>query len=199
MRLPISRFAVCLLLTAGLSLAAAGTRVAHAATTCDDVPGIGPQIAKFLDELKAAQAAGQGTLPLMDVFFGVTQISADDLRDLAARAAVQIAKRDESGGDYVNRGPKKITVEGLFAGDPTFFRIPKVVAGRYSLTLHGDTLDGVTLNYDPAHSVELGAKVMGMRFFKPIHHSVITRDGVAFFLDTNAGPDPDRCYRAVPG
>jgi hypothetical protein len=164
---------------------------------------MGPEIAKFLDEVKAAQVAGQGTLTLMDAFFGVTQIDADDQQDLAKREPVKIVKRDETGGDYSNRGPKKITVEGLFAGEQTFFRIPKFLAGRYTLAVNGDSPngppEGVTLNYDPAHSVELGATVMGLRFFKPIHHSVITRAGVAFFLDTNAGPDPDRCYRAVAG
>ena len=176
---------------------------ARAATDCVDVPGIGPEIAKFLDEVKAAQAAGQGTLPLMDVLFGVTQISPDDLKALGRREAVKVTKRAESGGDYSNRGPKKITVAGIFAAQETFFRIPKLVAGTYVLTpSSGSTpsdgrLDGVTLNYDPAHTVELGESVMGMHFFKPIHHTVITRDGLAFFLDTNAGPDPDRCYRAV--
>ena len=48
-------------------------------------------------------------------------------------------------------------------------------------------------------TVELGERHVGLRFFAPIHHTVITRDGLAFFLDQNAGPDPDRCYRAAPG
>jgi len=172
---------------------------AHAATDCVDVPGIGPEIAKFLDEVKAAQAAGQGTLPLMDVLFGVTAINATDQQALDKREPVKVTKRAEAGGDYSNHGPKKITVEGIFAAEQTFFRIPKLVTGRYTLSLKGGALDGVTLNYDPAHTVQLGASVMGMRFFKPIHHTVITRAGLAFFLDTNAGPDPDRCYRAVAG
>jgi hypothetical protein len=183
-------------LLAALTTALAAS-AAEAATPCVDVPGIGPEIGKFLDEVGAGQAAGQGSFPLMDVFFGVTKIAADDLQALAQREPVHIVKRAETGGDYVNTGPKKITVDGLFADETTFFRIPKQVAGRYVLALKGSTLYGVTLNYDPAHTVELGAEVMGMRFFKPIHHSVITRDGVSFFLDTNTGPDPDRCYRAV--
>lgn len=172
---------------------------AHAATECKPVPGIGPEIAHFLDEVKAIQAAGQGALPLMDALFGVTNIEVGDQQDIARREPIKVRKNAETGGDYSNRGPKKIVIEGLFAGETTFFRIPKFLAGRYTLTVHGDALDGVTLNYDPAHSVELGAEVMGMRFFKPIHHTVITRDGLSFFLDTNAGPDPDRCYRAAAG
>jgi len=177
----------------------AATTPAHAKTECIDVPGIGPEIAHFLDEVKAMQAAGQGALPLMDALFGVTNINADDQHDIDQREPIQVKKNAATGGEYSNHGPKKILVDGLFAGETTFFRIPKYFAGRYTLELHGDALDGVTLNYDPAHSVELGAEVMGLRFFKPIHHTVITRDGLAFFLDTNAGPDPDRCYRAVAG
>jgi hypothetical protein len=184
-----------------LLLAALATTIspAHAATECKDVPGIGPEIAKFLDEVKAMQAAGQGDLPLMHALFGITNIDAKDQQDIARREPIKVVKNAATGGNYSNRGPKKILVDGLFAGETTFFRIPKFFAGRYTLTVHGDALDGVTLNYDPAHSVELGAEVMGLRFFKPIHHTVITRDGLAFFLDTNAGPDPDRCYRAVAG
>ncbi len=41
------------------------------------MPGIGPQIAKFLHQVAAAQKAGQGTLPLRDVLFGITGIDAD--------------------------------------------------------------------------------------------------------------------------
>lgn len=187
--LPLLAFAVLL-----CSTVAAPVR---AATDCVDVPGIGPQIGKFLDEVSVAQAAGQGTLPLMDVLFGVTAIDAGDQQALDKRELVQVKKTEAEGGTYSNRGPKRVTVEGIFAAEATFFRIPKLVTGRYVLAHKGSTLDGVTLNYDPAHSVELGASVMGMRFFKPIHHTVITRTGLAFFLDTNAGPDPDRCYRAV--
>ena len=64
-------------------------------------------------------------------------------------------------------------------------------------TLYAD--GGVTLHYDPDYTIELGERHVGLRFFAPIHHTVITRDGLAFFLDQNAGPDPDRCYRAAPG
>src|SRR5262249_18368818 len=191
------RFRLLALLAVVAAMRAAAP--AQAATECQDVPGIGPEIAKFFDEVTAAQQAGQGTLPLMDVMFGMTAISADDQQALARRQAVQVVKNAESGGDYSNRGPEKITVAGIFAASPTFLRLPKKVVGRYALTHDGGTLNGVTLNYDPAHTVELGIVVMGMRFFKPIHHTVITRDGIAFFLDTNAGPDPDRCYHAVAG
>lgn len=194
MRVRYRRFALLALVASAIAASSA-----EAATDCVDVPGIGPEIAHFLDEVGAAQAAGQGTLPLMDALFGVTGIDDEDRQALGQRAAVQVVKRAATGGDYSNRGPRKITVEGIFADKETFFRLPKLIAGRYTLNSDAGGLDGVTLNYDPAHAVELGAEVMGMRFFKPIHHTVITRDGLAFFLDTNAGPDPDRCYRAVAG
>ena len=167
---------------------------AHAATTCRDVPGIGQEIAKFLDEVKVAQAAGQGSLPLMDALFGVTDINAEDQQALAQRKLVVLSPRDASGGDFVNLGPKKITVEGVFAEQETYFRMPAKVAGRYTIGADGS----VTLHYDPKYAVDLGEPHVGLRFFKPTHHTVITRDGVAFFLDDNTGPDPDRCYRAIP-
>jgi hypothetical protein len=192
-RRPLPLLAIALLLC---STIAAPVR---AATDCVDVPGIGAEIAKFLDEVSVAQAAGQGTLPLMDVLFGVTAIDDGDQKALDKREPVQVTKTDDEGGTYSNRGPKHITVEGIFAAEGTLFRIPKLVTGRYVLARKGATLDGVTLNYDSAHTVELGTRIMGIRFFKPIHHTVITRAGLAFFLDTNAGPDPDRCYRAVGG
>jgi hypothetical protein len=173
-----------------------GMGSARAATDCVAVPGIGPEIAKFLDEVAAAQEAGQGSLPLGDVLFGVTGIDAHDRKALDRRQPVTVTKRDASGGDYANDGPKPITVEGIFAGKQTFFRIPKAVRGRYTLGADGGS---VTLVYDPDYTVELGERILGIRFFAAIHHSVVTRDGLAFFLDQNAGPDPDRCYRAVPG
>lgn len=167
---------------------------ARAATECKPVRGIGPEIAKFLDQVAAAQAAGQGQLPLMDVLFGVTGIDAKDQKALDRREAVEVTRRDAGGGEYANQGPKKITVEGIFAGKDTYFRIPKQVRGRYTIGNDG----GVTLTYDPEHTVELGERHVVV-FFAPIHHTVITRDGLAFFLDQNTGPDPDRCYRAAPG
>jgi hypothetical protein len=183
------------LLAAALLLLGLAVPPARAATDCVDVPGIGPEIAKFLGEVAAAQAAGQGSLPLMDVLFGVTAIDARDQKQLNKRAPVQVTRRDAAGGDYLNQGPKRITVTGIFAARETFFRIPKLVRGRYTLGADG----AVTLVYDPDYTVELGERVLGIRFFAAIHHTVISKDGLAFFLDTNAGPDPDRCYRAVAG
>jgi hypothetical protein len=167
---------------------------AQAATTCKSVPGIRPEIARFMDEVAAAQAAGQGTLPLTDVFFGFSYASAEDRKALERRVTVALKRQDDAGGDYTNEGAK-ITVEGEFAADPTWVRMPPLVRGRYAFDADG----GVTLTYDPANTVELGERHLGMFFFKPIHHTVITRDYVAFFLDDNAGPDPDRCYHAVAG
>jgi hypothetical protein len=171
-----------------------GVAPARAATTCRDVHGIGAEIAKFLDETAAAQAAGQGTLPLRDALFGVTNIDAEDEKALDARALVHLTRRDATGGDYTNDGPEKVTIEGVFADQETYFRMPRKVRGRYTIGANGS----VTLLYDPKHTVDLGEPHVGMRFFKGTHHTVITREGVSFFLDDNAGPDPDRCYRAVP-
>jgi hypothetical protein len=178
-----------------VALAPLAALPARAATDCKPVPGIGPEIAKFLDEVAAAQAAGQGELPLMDVLFGVTGIDAHDRKALDRRDPIEVTRRDAGGGDYANRGPKTITIEGIFAAQETFFRIPPRVQGKYTIGADG----GVTLHYDPDYTVELGERHVGLRFFAPIHHTVITRDGLAFFLDQNAGPDPDRCYRAAPG
>jgi hypothetical protein len=186
---------VPLLVLALALLVARAAPPAEAADDCKAVPGIGPQITKFLNEVAAAQAAGQGSLPLMDVLFGVTEIDAHDQKALNRRTPVQVTKRDAQGGDYANDGPKTITVTGIFAGKETFFRIPKQVRGHYTRGADGS----VTLVYDPDATVELGERVLGVRFFASIHHSVITQDGLAFFLDTNTGPDPDRCYRAAPG
>ena len=168
---------------------------ARAATECKSVAGIGPEIAKFLDEVAVAQAAGQGQLPLTDVLFGVTGISADDQKKLGRRAPIEVTRRDPNNGDYTNLGPKTITIQGIFAEQETYFRIPKQVQGKYTIGADG----GVTLLYDPEYTVELGEPHLGIRFFAPIHHTAITPGGIAFFLDNNAGPDPDRCYHAAPG
>jgi hypothetical protein len=165
---------------------------AQAETTCKNVPGILPEITRFMDELAAAQAAGEGMLPLTDVFFGFSYASPDDRKRLDDRVTVTLKRQDDAGGDYLNKGAE-ITVEGEFAADPTWVRMPREVRGRYAFDAEGT----VTLTYDPAHTVELGERHLGMMFFKDIHHSVIKRDYVAFFLDDNTGPDPDRCYHAV--
>jgi hypothetical protein len=167
---------------------------ARAETECNTVAGIGPEIAKFLDEVAAVQAAGQGSLPLMDVLFGITEIDAEDQKEIDGRPTVHLTPRGTGGGDFATDGPEEITVEGVFANKVTYFRMPPQVRGRYTIDPGG----GVTLIYDPKHAVELGEPHMGMAFFARTNHTVITPDGIAFFLDDNAGPDPDRCYRAVP-
>ena len=165
---------------------------ARANGDCIAVTGIGASIDRFLGEVRAAQAAGQGGLPINDVLFGVTEISEADQRDLAKRAPVQLTRQDADGGDYANRGARRITVEGVFAGRDTLFRIPKLVLGRYALDERG-----VTLIYDPDHTVEVGERVLGIRFFKDMHHTVITQDKLSFFFDTNDGDEPDRCYDVI--
>jgi hypothetical protein len=168
------------------------SRAAQASDDCIAVAGIGPSIEKFLSEIDEAQAAGHGTLPFGDVLFGITGIDAHDQEALAKRAQVQVTKRDSSGGDYESRGPKRITVEGVFAGRDTLFRIPKLVLGRYMLSE-----EGVTLIYDPAHTIQVGESILGVKFFKTMNHTVITRAKLSYFFDSNDGDDPDRCYRVV--
>jgi hypothetical protein len=167
---------------------------AQAETECMSVPGIGSEIAKFLDEVKVAQAAGQGSLPLMDVLFGITGIDAEDQKEIDGRPTVHLTPRGAGGGDFATDGPEEITVEGIFADKVTYFRMPPKVRGRYTIGPDGD----ITLTYDPKHAVELGEPHMGMAFFARTNHTVISRDGLAFFLGDNAGPDPDRCYHVVP-
>lgn len=167
---------------------------AQAETECKPVPGIGPEIAKFLNEVAVAQKAGQGTLPLMDVLFGITEINAEDQKKIDGRPTVYLTPRGTGGGDFATDGPEEITVQGVFANLETYFRMPPKVRGRYVIGPDG----GVTLIYDPKHAVKLGEPHMGMKFFARTNHTVITRDSLAFFLDDNTGPDPDRCYHVVP-
>jgi hypothetical protein len=172
---------------------------ALAAAECKPVAGIGPEIAKFLDQVAAAQKAGQGTLPLMDVLFGITAINAEDQKEIDARPTVHLMPEGAGGGEFATDGPEEITVQGVFANLETYFRMPPKVRGRYTIDApDGVNIRGVTLIYDPKHAVELGEPHMGMKFFARTNHTVISRDGLAFFLDDNAGPDPDRCYHVVP-
>ena len=102
-------------------------------------------------------------------------------------------------------GDQAITITlGDSIDEPTRRRVHAATSRIERAALPGivDLVPGfasVTLHYDPDYTVELGERHVGLRFFAPIHHTVITRDGLAFFLDQNAGPDPDRCYRAAPG
>lgn len=169
-----------------------GPALADAEDNCIAVAGIGASIDKFLGAARAAQDAGVGALPINDVLFGVTEISPAHQRELDARAKVRLTKRDALGGDYESRGPRRITVEGIFAERDTLFRLPKKVLGRYVLNDQG-----VTLTYDPEHTVEVGERVLGIRFFKDMHHTIITRDKLSFFFGDNDGDEPDRCYEVV--
>ena len=168
------------------------TPAAQADDDCIAVADIGPSIEKFLGEVHAAQATGQGALPFGDVLFGITGIDAHDQQSIANRAAVQVTKRDANGGDYESQGPKRITVEGVFAGRNTIFRVPQLVLGRYALSA-----GGVTLIYDPAHTFQVGESILGVRFFKTMNHTVITPTKLSYFFDANDGDIPDRCYLVV--
>lgn len=179
---------ICLLLLALGGVAP----TAQAADDCLIVTDARPSIDKFLAEARAAQAAGAGTMPINDVLFGVTAIGAGDQRALAKRDPVRLTKTATDGGDYESSGPKRITVEGIFAGRDTLFRIPKLVLGKYTLS---DA--GATLVYDTEHPVEVGESVVGIRFFKSVHRTVITPDKLEFFFAGNDSDAPDRCYHVT--
>lgn len=165
---------------------------ARANEDCVAVVGIGASIDRFLGEVGAAQMAGEGQMPIEDVLFGVTEVSVADQQDLAEREAVQLTKDNAGGGTYVSRGPRRITVEGVFAGRDTVFRIPKLVTGRYAISDQG-----VTLIYDRAHTVEVGERVLGIKFFRDMNHTIVTEAGLSFFFDSNTGDEADRCYVVV--
>jgi hypothetical protein len=105
-----------------------------------------------------------------------------------------LKRRTADGGDYTNRGPERITVEGIFAERETLFRLPKLILGRYRLDGQG-----ATLAYDPEHTVEVGERVLGIPFFMEMGRMLVTREELAFFFAGNDGPEPDRCYRVVGG
>ncbi len=171
-----------------------GAPPARAEDDCVAVLGIGPEIDRFLDQAVAAQAAGAGVMPITDVLFGVTEISPEDQQDLARRPPVELTRRTANGGDYVSRGPGRITVEGVFAERDTLFRLPELIVGRYRLTE-----EGATLHYDPAHTVDVGESMLGINFFMSVNHTEISKDKLAFFFEDNDGDEPDRCYLVVRG
>jgi hypothetical protein len=164
-------------------------RSVWAAEECVAVSNASASVDKFLDEVKAAHSAGQGTLPINDVLIGVTQISTQHQQDLDARERVQLTTRDANGGDYVNRGPQRITVEGVVADSDTLFRLPELIMGRYVLGP-----DSVTLLYDPKHTIEVGMSVLGIHFFKAMNRTIFTKKKLSFFFAGNDGDEPDRCY-----
>jgi hypothetical protein len=180
----ISAAAMTLALQCGL------TAGAYADADCVDVPGIEGEIDSFLDQAVAAQGAGQGTMPIDAVLFGVTDIGVEDRQELDARAKVELKRRTADGGDYTNRGPERITVEGIFAERETLFRLPKLILGRYRLNGQG-----ATLAYDPEHTVEVGERVLGIPFFMEMGRMSVTREELAFYFAGNDGPEPDRCYK----
>lgn len=175
-----------LLLTLSITIDIVG---AQAATDCVPVPGIAGEIEAFLGYAATAQAAGQGTMPVRKVLFGVTGIDDEDAGQLDARGFVTLTRRTADGGDYSNRGPEKVTIEGIFAGRETLFRLPPEIAGRYRLDP-----DRVTLTYDPAHAVDVGERVIGIPFFVSVHRMVVTQQQIGFYFAGNDSDDPDRCY-----
>ena len=163
--------------------------IARADDDCVPVPGIAGEIEKFLTDSAAAQVAGTGTMPVREVLFGVTEIDDEDAAQLDGRAPVELTRRTADGGDYVNRGPEKVTIEGMFAGRETLFRLPPLIEGRYRLDEKG-----ATLTYDPDHAVDVGERIIGIPLFMSVHRMVITREKLAFYFGGNDGDEPDRCY-----
>ncbi len=164
---------------------------AVAESDCMGVNGIRPQIGSFLAQAEQAQAAGEGTMPIQAVLFGVTAIDAEDQGELDARPKVALVRRTANGGDYESRGPKRITVEGIFAERETLFRLPPLILGRYRLEE-----GGASLTYDPKHAVEVGERVLGIPFYMQVHRMEIKPDELAFYFAGNDDAnEPDRCYK----
>jgi hypothetical protein len=168
-------------------LAVAGTALAE--SDCVAVPGILREVETFLAHSANAQAAGSGAMPIREVLFGVTDIDAEDNGELDAREQVQMTRRTASGGDYTNSGPKKVTIEGIFAGRETLFRLPKRIEGSYRLDS-----TGATLTYDPDFAVDVGERIIGIPLFMSVHRMTVSREKLAFYFAGNDGTDPDRCY-----
>lgn len=162
---------------------------AQAATDCVPAPGILGEIETFLQDSATAQAAGTGTMPIREVLFGVTGIDSEDQQKLDAREPVKLARRTADGGDYSNVGPKKVTIDGVFAGRGTLFRLPKRIEGRYRLDA-----TGATLTYDPAYAVDVGERNIGIPIFMSVYRMVVTRQQLSFYFTGNDSDDPDRCY-----
>jgi hypothetical protein len=163
--------------------------VARSDDGCLQAPGINASIDKFIDDVQAVQQVGQGELPVTDALFGVTDINAADQQALATREQIKLTRGQPTDGTFVNRGPKRITVNGIFATRPTFFQIPKLVSGHYV-----STPDSLTLIYDQGHAVKVGETFLGMKFSKLVNHTVITRSRLSYFFESNSGDTPDRCY-----
>jgi hypothetical protein len=180
-------------LLAVILLAVIGTGLPAHQVLADDgclpAPGINASIDKFIDDVQAVQQSGQGTLPVADALFGVTDINANDQQALAGREPIKLTRQESVRGSFTNRGPKRITVNGIFATRPTFFQIPKLVSGRYI-----STKDSLTLIYDDGHAVKVGERFLGMSFSKIVNHTVITRTKLSYFFESNSGDTPDRCY-----
>jgi hypothetical protein len=182
----------CHALAATVMLAGAASS-ASAGTTCKPVSGMNASIDKFIDEIQAFQTgAGQGTLPISDALFGFERIDPSDQRNLGERTPIMVKRQDEQEGVFVNQGPKQISITGNFADATTYFDIPQLVTGSYI-----STPDSLTLIYDPAHAVKVGEDFLGMKFSKTINHTIITRNQLLYFFDSNSGDEPDRCYTLV--
>ena len=181
--------AVSMLTAVALVLLMAGAITPAWAGDCLPAPGVDVQSEHFITEVRAAHQNGQGSFPVTDALFGMSGISAKDQQALALRDPVTVTRQHDADGIFGNHGPKRITVSGIFASRPTFFQIPKLVSGRYSLTA-----DGITLTYDPGHAVTVGETFLGVHFSKIVNHVTVTQTRLSYFFGDNTGDAPDRCY-----
>jgi hypothetical protein len=165
---------------------------AAADANCRRVPGLSTPIQAFLLDAGAVHAAGGGVMPLKDFLIGITDISHSDMQELKARAPIAWVKETDAGGKFSNAGPQDISFQGIFASTETYFRIPRTVRGTYSILSNG-----VQIVYDPQYRMEVGEKILGMKAFRSINHTVTTANQLTFFFGSNASGDPDRCYLAT--
>ena len=172
-----------------MALLLIGVAMPARADDCLPAPGVSVAAGQFIETVGNLQRQGSGTLPIGAALFGFQGISDANQQALAQRPPVQVTKQSDQGGSFANRGPKHLHIDGVFAGRATFFDIPKAVAGSYAVTA-----ESVTLTYDPAHAVKVGETFLGVKFSKTINHSVVTRQRLDYYFDSNASGPPDRCY-----
>jgi hypothetical protein len=165
---------------------------AAADANCRRVPGLSASIQAFLLDAGAVHAAGGGVIPLKDLLIGITDISHSDMQALKARNSIAWVKENDEGGKFSNAGPQDISFQGVFASTDTYFKIPKTVRGTYLVFSNS-----VQIIYDPQYRMEVGEKILGMKAFRSINHTVTTANQLTFFFGSNASGDPDRCYLAT--
>jgi hypothetical protein len=146
---------------------------------------------KFIGDLKAADRAGHGELPVQDFLAGVSKIKPTDEAALNHRGSVKVIGARAGLGTTANDGQAPLEFQAVFAYRQTFFRVPQHIRSQYVIA--GDV---VTLNYDAAGALQFGEAVplVGIPFYRTLEHAVITPDKLLFFWQGNSSPEADRCY-----